>query len=110
MEDSAAQPSTLTGTSAAGVTGVGSNLQIVGDSTELTVLASSAATPEMLPAAVLGSDSQAASAFKVLTGQWCSHHSLQTCRFVCRPLRRIARVSCAYLFNMYNLMPGDLHS
>lgn len=66
MEDSTAPPSQLTGASAVGLTGVGSNLQTVHDSTELTVVASTAAAPEMLPATGgPASDSQAASALKV---------------------------------------------
>ena len=69
MEDSTAPPSQMTGASAAALTGVGSNLETADDSTELTVVASTAAAPEGLQAtAGPASDSQAASALKVMTG------------------------------------------
>ena len=78
VEGSTAPPSQLTGMSAAGITpsGAGSNLQTVGDSMELTVVASTAGAPEALPAtAGPASDSQAASALKV----WTPH---LTCPFI----------------------------
>lgn len=69
MEDSFAPPSQMTGASGVGITGVGSSLQTVDDSTELTVVASTAAAPETVQAtAGPASDSQAASALKVMTG------------------------------------------
>lgn len=69
MEDSCALPSQMTGASAAGITGVGSSLQTMDDSAELTVVASTAAAPQNLQTtAGPASDSQAASALKVITG------------------------------------------
>ena len=76
VEDSSAPPSQMTAASGVGMTGVGSSLQTVNDSTELTVVASTAAAPETLQAtAGPASDSQAASALKVIPGPWitCRH-------------------------------------